>query len=128
MKKAFFRCSLLTAAVSGYILLSIPVTATAQEVENKKKEEIIIQKKKDKDEKMTIVIDGDKVTVNGEPLSVRRNRSLSFRIARTVSMYGLSSTGPGPDVHADKISINTHGENQDTEITDLVWVSPNVSR
>jgi len=77
MKKAFLRCSLLTAAVSGYILLSIPVTA--QEVENKKKEEIIIQKKKDKEEKMTIVIDGDKVTVNGEPLSNFKDEDVIIR-------------------------------------------------
>ncbi|HEX5026853.1 MAG TPA: PDZ domain-containing protein [Agriterribacter sp.] len=77
MKKAFLRCSLLTAAISGYILLSIPVAA--QEVENKKKEEIIIQKKKDKDEKMTIVIDGDKITVNGEPLSDFKDEDVIIR-------------------------------------------------
>lgn len=77
MKKAFLKYCLLTAAISGYMLFSGQVAA--QEVENKKREEIIIQKKKDTDEKMTIVIDGDKVTVNGEPLSDFKDEDVIIR-------------------------------------------------
>ncbi len=54
----------------------LAVAATAQEKEEKKekrvkeekKEQIIIRKKGDKTEKTTIVIEGDKVTVNGKPV------------------------------------------------------------
>ncbi len=58
------------ALVSATQLLS--VTAFAQDKKEKekieKKEQIIIRKKGDKTEKTTIVIEGDKVTVNGKPV------------------------------------------------------------
>ncbi|WP_207491938.1 PDZ domain-containing protein [Aridibaculum aurantiacum] len=41
---------------------------TKSGTEKKKKEQIIIQKDGDKNEKMTIVVDGDNVTINGKPL------------------------------------------------------------
>lgn len=51
----------------------LALTASAQEKKEKrekeeKKEQIIIRKKGDKTEKTTIVIEGDKVTVNGKPV------------------------------------------------------------
>jgi len=69
MKKA-----LLIAAVLGFTTVSY--TAPAQEVKgdkgdkgNKESQEIIIRKKGDKDSKITVEIKGDKVTINGKPLS-----------------------------------------------------------
>lgn len=58
---AIFACSCL---LSGSI-------ATAQEKKEKKQkqEEIVIKKKGNREDKVTIVIDGDKVTINGEPVT-----------------------------------------------------------
>lgn len=50
-------------------LLLIQQESLAQKQKQIKKEEIIIQKKADSDEKTTIVIDGDKVMINGEPVT-----------------------------------------------------------
>lgn len=66
------RISLYALALVAATQLA--VSASAQEKEKKekeireKKEQIIIRKKGDKTEKTTIVIDGDKVTVNGKPV------------------------------------------------------------
>ncbi len=69
MKKIAFALTLLG-------LSSIALTTKAQDddkakEEKKKKEsqEIIIRKKGDKDTKITVEINGDKVTINGKPLS-----------------------------------------------------------
>lgn len=56
----------------GVAILALGVVAStnAQTKEKKEKEAtIVIRKKTDKAEKMTIVVDGDKVTVNGKPLA-----------------------------------------------------------
>jgi len=64
MKKNIF----FTAVVMAGLMLSSD--AWAQDApEAKKSEEIIIRKNDNVDKKMTIEIDGDKVTVNGKPLS-----------------------------------------------------------
>src|SRR5690606_9189837 len=57
------------------------VSASAQSTKNKKQkqEEIVIKKKGDKDKKMTIVIEGDKVTVNGEPLAEFKDDDVVIR-------------------------------------------------
>lgn len=69
------RFSLYTLALVAATQL-LAVAASAQEKEEKKEkrvkedknEQIIIRKKGDKTEKTTIVIEGDKVTVNGKPI------------------------------------------------------------
>ena len=62
------------ALVAATQLLAVAATAQEKEerkekrVKEEKKEQIIIRKKGDKTEKTTIVIEGDKVTVNGKPV------------------------------------------------------------
>jgi serine protease Do len=48
--------------------IALPVSAQQEKKKIEKKEEIIINKSGDKTEKMTIVVDGDNITINGLPL------------------------------------------------------------
>ena len=68
-------------------------------------EEIIIRKKGDKTEKTTIVIDGDKVTVNGKPLADYKGDDISIRkmrqsggLARAYSPRPRIAMGPDMDL------------------------------
>jgi serine protease Do len=84
------KLSMLTAvaAVIGF-------SASAQTDNNTNKnddktQEIIIRKKGDKGEKMTIVVDGDKVTINGKPVDEFKNQDVTV-----LRRNGLNSTyGP----------------------------------
>lgn len=79
MKTICFKNTVLTVlALAGML---IAVTADAQEGKDKKQkqEEIIIKKKGDKDGKMTIVVEGDKITVNGEPLAEFNDDNIIIR-------------------------------------------------
>jgi serine protease Do len=73
---------LLTAAVLGFTTLAFTAKAqedkeviiakkdkAAAEKDRKESQEIIIRKKGDKDAKITVEIKGDKITVNGKPIS-----------------------------------------------------------
>ena len=90
MKKFSLYMSALVAATQ-----LLAVTATAQEKEEKKekrikeekKEQIIIRKKGDKTEKTTIVIEGDKVTVNGKPVEKGDKDVVIERFDGDVSTY-----------------------------------------
>lgn len=76
------------AIVAAALILGLP--AYAQDKEEKKtiNEEIIIKRKTDKDEKVTIEIKGDEITVNGKPIDnfeddnivVRKRKSQSATI------------------------------------------------
>lgn len=62
----------------------IGISASAQSTNDKtsknnsdKTEEIIIRKKGDKADKMTIVVDGDRVTINGKPVDEFRNDNVT---------------------------------------------------
>lgn len=51
----------------------------AQKKSDKKEDNIIIRKKGDTDEKMTIVIDGDNITINGKPFDQYKDSSFSIQ-------------------------------------------------
>src|SRR4051795_3837675 len=63
---------ILKLSAIALILSAISIGAFAQEKpepkEKKESNDIIIHKKGDSKEKLTIVVDGDKVTVNGKPV------------------------------------------------------------
>jgi serine protease Do len=63
-KNIFFGSVLIVACVMSY-----ESWAQNPRPKEKKTEEIIIRKNGDKDNKMTIIVNGDSVTVNGKPLS-----------------------------------------------------------
>ena len=65
MKKNIF---LLTIIIVGCVLTN-ESWAQGPSPKEKKSEEIIIRRNGDKDNKMTIQVDGDSITVNGKPLS-----------------------------------------------------------
>lgn len=75
----------LAAAVLSGSAFAQDQKENSSKSKEEKSEEIIIRKKGNKTEKMTIVVDGDKVTINGKPADefkndnvtvLRRNRSL----------------------------------------------------
>jgi serine protease Do len=84
------KLSMLTVAVA---IIGISATAQTNNNTNKnndKTQEIIIRKKGDKGEKMTIVVDGDKVTINGKPVDEFKNQDVTV-----LRRNGLSGTyGP----------------------------------
>jgi serine protease Do len=68
---------------TGILCLLVLGTVTAQQPsrtkEKKEKEEIIIKNKKEGNEKMTIVIDGDNITVNGKPVTEYKGGDLIIK-------------------------------------------------
>lgn len=61
--------SIIRWGITGIVLLMIlPALAQDNKKKTEKKQEIVISKSGDKAEKMTIVVDGDNVTINGKPV------------------------------------------------------------
>src|SRR3954467_1009508 len=50
----------------------------AAKAPKEKTQEIVIRKKGDKGEKMTIVVDGDNVTINGKPVDEFKNNDVTI--------------------------------------------------
>lgn len=73
MKKNIF---LITILIVGST--TTPLWAQNPSPKEKKTEEIIIRKNGDKDNKMTIQVDGDSITVNGKPLSEYHDGEVSI--------------------------------------------------
>jgi serine protease Do len=91
MKKNIF----FTAVAMAGLMLS--ANTQAQDApEAKKSEEIIIRKNDNVDKKMTIEIDGDKVTVNGKPLSEFHDGNVSI-MQRDVRDRGSKNFLYAPD-------------------------------
>jgi len=67
MKKMMFAAMVL--GLSTLAISSRAQDEVKKEKEKKESQEIIIRKKGDKDSKLTVEINGDKVTINGKPLS-----------------------------------------------------------
>ena len=73
MKKIVF-----TAAVLVFITTSATVIAQDEKIKEKGSEEIIIRKKGEKDAKISVEINGDKVTINGKPLSEFKDDNITI--------------------------------------------------
>lgn len=68
----------------------------AQKTETSKEENIIIRKKGNTDEKMTIVIDGETVTVNGKPVDQYKDSAFDihrFQRGETMNLDGFRKPG-----------------------------------
>lgn len=107
---------LMTAAVLGFAALSF--TAAAQEDKEvviekvkgdkggkgdkgpKETQEIIIRKKGDKDAKVTVEIKGDKITINGKPISEFKDGDITInkREFKVIADGRNFSFGPGEDI------------------------------
>ncbi|MGJ7033506.1 PDZ domain-containing protein [Niabella hirudinis] len=88
---------------SYYILLALllPAMGFAQDRnQNKEAEQIIITKKGKSDDKMTIVVDGDRVTVNGKPADTD-NITVKRKKIKDLDRYNEEgSFGPGRNFNA----------------------------
>src|SRR3954467_10405469 len=61
-----------------------------------KSQEIVIRKKGDKAEKMTIVVDGDNVTINGKPVDEYKSKDVTV-LKRDATISGAPRLrGPNP--------------------------------
>ena len=68
------KCTMVAFATTG---LAFGALAQSETITKSKDEKIIIRKKGDKKEKLTIVVDGDNVTVNGKPLSDLKDKDIN---------------------------------------------------
>jgi len=85
---------LLFATVLGFVALSHTAIAQdekeAKEKEKKESQEIVIRKKGDKDTKIIVEINGDKVTINGKPLSEFKDDEITIN-KRKVTVWNRGS-------------------------------------
>ena len=87
MNKRFLPALLIAVSVSTFA-----VAQTKEPSKKEKEESITIRKKGDKDEKMTIVIDGDKVTINGKAIEDMKDGDIE--ILRNKGMNSLGTIMP----------------------------------
>ncbi len=132
----FLKVSTLAVAAAAIAGSAFAQDQKVKPFNNKeeKSEEIIIKKKGDKTEKMTIVVDGDKVTINGKPADefkngdvtvLRRGRSLAM--APNTRRFGSSpSFNPENlnhllDLHSNKamLGILTQKAANGVKVTDV---------
>ncbi len=59
----------LAIFATGLFMSCLSITLVAQQKQKTKKEQIVISQKEGKKEKVTIVVDGDAITINGKPLA-----------------------------------------------------------
>lgn len=98
-------------------LLALMVTgiAKAQQQDKQRQEEVIIKKKGDREEKTTIVIDGDRVTVNGKPITeydgeniIIRRKALENAMAQVRPRVRMYMPGYGIDREFNMNDFNFH--------------------
>jgi serine protease Do len=79
----------LKVLVAAFALALAPAALQAQEGDKKKEvEQIIITKKGDKNEKVTIEINGDKVTVNGKPVDDYKDDNITIDRHKGITLHG----------------------------------------
>ena len=134
---------LLSAAVLGFTTFSL--TAVAQdekeiikksEKDKKASQEIIIRKKGDKDARITVEINGDRVTINGKPLSdfkddnitinkrnitiMNRNGNKNFEMATDDFMNGMTFwNGDGKEESYAFLGVTTDEDENGAKISEL---------
>ncbi len=95
MKKIVF-----TAAIIGFAAFTTTLTAqddkgdkgAKADKEKKESQEIIIRKKGEKDTKITVEIKGDKVTINGKPLSEFKDDEITINKRNIIIRDGRGAT------------------------------------
>ena len=89
MKKIIF-----TAVIMCFAAFTTTLTAQDDKGEKGKKEtqEIIIRKKGEKDSKITVEIKGDKITINGKPLSEYKDDEVTINKRNIIIRDGKGGT------------------------------------
>ncbi len=90
MNKRFLPTMLLAVSVSTFAFAQTKEPTKKEKQE--KEESITIRKKSDKDEKMTIIVDGDKVTINGKAIEDMKDGDIE--ILRNKGMNSLGTIMP----------------------------------
>jgi len=100
MKRIYLNLS--AAAIAALLLVPAPIRAQKEEKNKEEKKEkrevqtIVINKKADTKEKITVVIDGDKVTVNGKPIEDLKDGDISVHTYNQSGNYrGLTVPNAG---------------------------------
>lgn len=97
---------ILAAAVLGFS--GMTGTLCAQDDKNKESQEIIIRSKGDKEKKLTVEINGDKVTINGKPLSEYKDDDITINKRNVIVRNGRSlsriTTTPGESFLTESFS------------------------
>lgn len=103
-KSAFF---LLAAAVMA------PASLLAQDVKEEKKEveQIIITRKGDKNAKMVIELNGDKITVNGKPVD-EKNDDISVYRSKDIRVRGFADRLAGTGAWNDNFALFNASEDR----------------
>ncbi len=97
MKKVVFTAAIIGLAAMTTTVLSQDTKGDKGDKGSKESQEIIIRKKGDKDTKVTVEIKGDKVTVNGKPLSEFKDdeitinkRNIIVREGKNMRAYSIA--------------------------------------
>lgn len=124
MKQLLNKISILALAVAFFA----PVSLTAQQdekdnvkKEKKEAEQIIITRKGDKNEKVTVEINGDKVTVNGKPLEDLKDGDLTVRRNKIKDIMAFrNGTGNSLKIFDNNNSINFFNEDANRAMLGVV--------
>jgi serine protease Do len=79
MYTSFYKQYVPVILSAACLFTSVTLNAQDKKSKPQNQEEIIIKKKTDKGEKTTIVIDGDKVTVNGKPITELNEENIAIK-------------------------------------------------
>jgi serine protease Do len=80
---------LLSICTTGYLQAQEPAAPAATPAKIKKDEHIVIHKKGTTTEKLTIVVDGDNITVNGKPLAEFKDDSVEVKSLKISTFRGM---------------------------------------
>ncbi|OIR12038.1 putative periplasmic serine endoprotease DegP-like precursor [mine drainage metagenome] len=124
---------LLAVSLIGITLNGTAFAQESSKIKEKKEERIIITKKGTGDQKMTVVVDGDKVTVNGKPVDQLNDKDVqvlkefdndgNFSVELPEGLHGMMAP---PHMNMFKVSDNkaflgvmTEKDEKGAKITDV---------
>src|SRR5205823_1639113 len=132
------RNYLTLSAIAVATLLIAPVAIHAQDEKTKEKEktdkkdveQIIITRKGDKKEKVTVEINGDKITVNGKPIEDMKDGDITVNRHNGSSVYSYTPRGNnwtwngegdmfGENENAAMLGVVTEKVDEGVKITDV---------
>jgi serine protease Do len=90
------RKQIIPLTLGLFFSLCLVGTQAQEAPKAKERKEIIIREKDGKDEKMTIVVDGDKITINGKPLAEYDGDNIIIRkkgVERMAKPYAYATPG-----------------------------------
>lgn len=105
--------NILSALALGLALFSVSASAQneiAKEGQKTESQEIIIKKKSDKDIKLTVEINGDKILINGKPLTEFKDDDVTINKRNTMVVRGYGKLSPLDELQGLNWSSNNNGK------------------